>query len=509
MRIPFSLLLLLSVFASLPAAELRLEIADAQGNPVWARLEVRDSSGAMYRPESPLRDRSARNRPGGQPWYIGSFVAQGEVTLDVPPGDYRVVAERGPEYYRLDVPVNVPEDKPAYVKLELERWIDMNELGWYSGDFHVHRPPDEMPQLVQAEDLNLAVVLTMWNKRDLFAGSRIPRNPVRKVDDTHLFTIANAEDERGGGAWMLHGLRQKLGLAVDGRWYPAGLSFIEKAKAQRYVPTGMPWFDVEKPFWWEVPVVMALEQPDSLGLLHNHFNQYGIHASEAWGRPRDAKKRSGALGFVESSLELNYRYWNLGFHVPASAGSASGVLPNPVGYNRVYVQLNEPFGVEPFYRGLRQSSSFVTNGPMLFFEAFEEPGGSIRLIVDVRSRDPLNRVEIVANGVVVQTFGAPPGKRSFQTEVSLAPGLYSWVAVRAFEQNDHTVRMAHSQPYWIDAPFGVRGDAEYFIEWIDELIKISDEDEQRFANDRQREAVLGIYRQAREVFERKRDIVPR
>lgn len=508
MRVSVPLLLLFAALSA-PAAELRLESVDLQGNPVWARIEVRDAQGGMFQPEFTLRDRSARNRPGGRPWYVGSFVAQGEVKLDVPPGDYRVIAERGTEHYRLDVPVTVTAGAPAYVKLQLERWIDMNELGWYSGDFHVHRPLEDMPKLVQAEDLNLAVALTVWNKRDLFEGRRIPRNPVEKVDDLHLYTVANAEDERGGGAWMLHGLREKLDLAVDGRWYPAGLQFIEKAKAQRYVPTGMPWFEIEKPFWWEVPVVMALEQPDSLGLLHNHFNQYGVNANEAWGRPRNEENRPGPLGFAESSLELNYRYWNLGFRIPATAGSASGVLPNPVGYNRIYVKLDEPFGVEPFYRGLRQGKSFGTNGPMLFFDAFTEPGGGTRLRIDVRSREALDRVELVANGVVIQTFGAPPGKRRFSTEVSIAPGLYSWVAVRAFEQNADTIRMAHSQPYWIDAPFGVRGDAEYFIDWIDELIEQSKQDKERFADDKEREAVLGLYRQAREIYERKRDMVPR
>jgi hypothetical protein len=482
---------------------------DSQGNPVWARIEVRDAKGAMFQPDFALRDRTARNRPGGQPWYVGSFVAKGEIKLDVPPGDYTVVAERGTEFNRLEIPVKVTDAATSFVKIELERWIDMNDLGWYSADFHVHRPLEDVPALIQAEDLNLAVVLTMWNKRDLFEGRALPPNPVRKVDDRHLYTVNNAEDERGGGAWMLHGLREKLRLAVDGRWFPAGIDFIEKAKAQRYVPTGMPWIEIEKPFWWETPVVMALEQPDSIGLLHNHFNQYGMNDNEAWGRARNAEKRPGQFGFVESSLELNYRYWNLNFRVPATAGSASGVLPNPVGYNRLYVKLDEPFGVEPFYRGLRQGQSFVTNGPMLFFEAYEEPGGSVHVTVDVRSRDPLDRVEIVANGVVVQTFGAPPGKRTFKTEISIAPGLYSWIAARAFAQNDATIRMAHSQPYWIEAPFGVRSDAEFFVKWIDDLIRESEQEKERFANDQQREAVLGLYRQARQVYEAKRDATPR
>ncbi len=59
---------------------------------------------------------------------------------------------------------------------------------------------------------------------------------------------------------------------------------------------------------------------------------------------------------------------NLGFRLPPSAGSASGVLPNPVGYNRIYVQLDQPFSVDNWYAAYRDGDSFVTNGPMLFVE---------------------------------------------------------------------------------------------------------------------------------------------
>ena len=36
----------------------------------------------------------------------------------------------------------------------------MNSLGWYSGDLHTHRNPEEMPLLARAEELNIAPVIT-------------------------------------------------------------------------------------------------------------------------------------------------------------------------------------------------------------------------------------------------------------------------------------------------------------------------------------------------------------
>jgi hypothetical protein len=504
---PMSLLKLLLAFvlvaAQLAAAELKIKVVDAAGEPVWARLEVRDAQGKMHQPAFALRDLDARNRPGGGAWYLGSFIAKGETVIEVPPGAYTVIIERGTEYERIEQQAEVEEGRSCDLVLTPKPWIRMNERGWWSADFHVHRRPEDAEKLALAEDLNLSAVFTMWNKRDLFEGRELPANPVVKLDPRHWLTLLNAEDERGGGAWMLHMIRERLDLGVEGRWFPPGLKFIEKAKKQRYVESGLPWFDCEKPFWWEVPVVMALSPPDSFGVLHNHFNQYGINDSEAWGRPRDQQKYPEREGFVEASLDLYYRYLNLGFRLPPSAGSASGVLPNPVGYNRIYVQLDEPFSVEAFYRNLRQGNSFVTNGPMLFFDSAELPGGRVQLTVEAASREPLDRIEIVANGKVIETFQAPENKTEFHTTVEMQEGLHSWVAARCFTRNDATIRMAHSRPIYLRGQWNMHEDAMFFIRWIDELIEMPRSEADRVQSDEDRRALIGLYLKARRFYEEK------
>ena len=502
---PFSKLLLAVVLATAPgaAAELAIRVVDQAGEPVWARLEVRGPGGKMHQPPFALRDTTARNRDGGKPWYLGSFVARGESVIEVPAGSYTVIAERGPEYERVERAVEVQQGVPAALTLAPKQWIAMNARGWWSGDFHIHRPPEDAAKLALAEDLNLSVVFTMWNQRDLFEGGGFPANPVTTLDDKHLMTVLNAEDERGGGAWMLHMIRERLGLGVEGRWFPPGIEFIEKAKAQRYVAAGFPWFDCEKPFWWEVPLVMALSPPDSMGVLHNHFNQYGINGNEAWGRPRDPEKYPEWKGFVESSLDLYYRYLNLGFRLPPSAGSATGVLPNPAGYNRVYVRLNEPFTVEAFYRNLRQGESFVTNGPMLFFETTELPGRKIRLSVDALSREPLDRIEIVANGKILETFPAPGNKTEFHTTLEMQEGPHSWVAARCFTRNGDTIRMAHSRPVYLKGTWNMQEDAVFFQRWMDELIELTRNEPGRVKTEQERRALIGLYERARRFYEEK------
>ncbi len=496
-------MVLTAALATLGAADLDVRVVDEEGKLVWARLEIRGPDGKTYQPAFALRDRTSRARPEGRRWYLGSFVAKEPTLIEAPAGDYTIVVERGPEYERFEETITLTDEQPVDLTVNLNHWIDMNALGWYSADFHVHRPVEDVKKLALAEDLNLSVVFTMWNKRDLWEGQPFPVNPVVEVTPRHLLTILNAEDERGGGAWMMHGLREKLNLAVDGRWFPPGLDFLYYAKRQRYYRLGFPWIDVEKPFWWEVPVVMALSPPDSFGVLHNHFNQYGIHDSEAWGKPRDQERFPGAQGFVDSSLSLYYRYLNLGMDIPASAGSATGVLPNPLGYNRVYVRPREAFSAKSFYDGLRYGSSFVTNGPMLFFDAIEAPR-EVQMTLQVQSREPIERVEIVANGRVIKQFEVAPNQISYSTKLVMDSGVHSWVAARCFVKSDDTIRLAHSRPvFLVDGFWDAREDAEYFAAWMDELIAQTREDKDRFNSEDERRAMLGIYNDARQFYLRK------
>ncbi len=453
------------------AAELRLELRDERDRPIAARLEVQDADGKMYQAEGSQLSRQPGRPDTGSP-YLRSFVVKGSGVVKAPAGRYRVVAEHGLEYERVTAEVDVTEARPANLELKLRPWIRMRERGWWSGDMHVHRPMEESPLLLEAEDLNFGVVFTMWNGQNLWGDRPLPPDWIRQTGPHGWMTVTNAEDERGGGAWMLHGLKAGLGLdrvvptgqRTTESWDPPGIEFVRQARSQKQ---GLfPWFDLEKPIWWEAPVMMALERPDSMGLLNNHYDQYGMFDNEAWGRPRDTARFPGRQGFSDYSLHLMYRYWNLGWLVTPSAGAASGVLPNPVGYNRMYVKLDGEFSVEKWYEGVRAGRVLVSNGPVLFFEP-KLQGGRLRGRIEAISRDELERVEIVANGQVVQSW-KPAGKR-FRTHVDFDAGRYSWVAARCYSKNDVTVRLGHTSPLKLPGRWDGREDARYFREWIEEL----------------------------------------
>jgi hypothetical protein len=267
--------------------------------------------------------------------------------------------------------------------------------------------------------------------------------------------------------------------------------------------------DQEKPFWWEAPVNVALGGVDTIGIVNNHMQRESIMDNEAWGKPRDMDRYPGYQGFVDNVLDLYYRYLNLGLKLPISAGSASGVLRNPVGYNRLYVHLGRQFGYDRWLRGMRAGRAFATNGPMIFFSidrhelgaTLEAPAGQElrgRASLDVMSQTSLGRVEVLYNGEVIQEFSTG-GKSELSQEFGISLNESGWVAARAFEKNKKTVRFAHTNPVYIEIGSPMkprRDDAIYYQKWCQELLSASLADKERYATSEQREEVESLYRRA-------------
>src|SRR5262249_2852721 len=176
-----------------------------------------------------------------------------------------------------------------------------------------------------------------------------------------------------GGALLFFSLGRPLSIAHASREVPSGLEFAAEARK-----TPGCWIDAEKPFWWDFPAWVAHGAVDSVGIANNHMNRRGMYkGDEAWGRPRDKARLKGPRGNGYYSQEIYYELLECGLRLPPSAGSASGVLPNPVGYNRVYVKVGDDRSYPAWWSALRAGRSFVTNGPLLRVEAGGSPPGHV------------------------------------------------------------------------------------------------------------------------------------
>lgn len=130
---------------------MRVELCDgSSGEPVAASVSVTDESGNPLE----LEGNHSHVRYLNRRWcYVdGNFVVKtsaSQVTFDV---------RRGPETVPVSRTVQVSEGP---VKIELQRWIDMNEMGYASGDGHVHFLSVEDSHLqMRAEDLDTLSLLT-------------------------------------------------------------------------------------------------------------------------------------------------------------------------------------------------------------------------------------------------------------------------------------------------------------------------------------------------------------
>jgi hypothetical protein len=442
------------------------------GQPAPCRVHIKNAAGKPQRPDK-------------LPYWHDHFVCPGAAELDLPPGKYTIEIERGPEYdaYTRSLDVTTAGTKLA---VQLKRMVDLPAEGWWPGDLHVHRPVKDIELLMRADDLHVAPVITWWNNRNLWDKERLPADPLVRFDGHRFYHVLAGEDEREGGALLYFHLPRPLSIAGAAREYPPPLMFVRQARRHKGV-----WIDAEKPFWWDLPTWVAAGQVDSVGLANNHMCRDRMYETEAWGKPRVADRLPAPLGNGYWTQEIYYHLLNCGVRLPPSAGSASGVLPNPIGYNRVYVYAGKELTWAKWWDGLRAGQSFVTNGPLLrvraggelpghVFTATDEKEVNIQLKGSLTTRDKVRFVEIIRNGEVERKVSAEEfaktgtlGTLRFQTS--------GWFLVRAVADNPRTFRFASTAPFYVEVganPRRVsRASARFFVQWVRERagrVKVDD-----------------------------------
>ncbi len=470
---------------------IQLNVSDVQGEPLPCRIHLRDPSG------KPLQ-------AIGQPFWKDHFVCSGRVAVAVTPGRHAWEIERGPEYQRASGAVEVSANQTVNVNVTLAPIASLRDEGWFSGDLHVHRPISEIEPLMLAEDLDFAPVIGWWNTPAPNA-TTAEQTEFRFADD-RIYCSGAGEDERAGGALLYFGLKTPLDLTVLNREVPSPMHFVREARRQNKEV----WIDVEKPFWWDVPTWVAMAKPDSIGIAHNHMHRGGVLGNEAWGRARDIEQFPGIKGNGLWTQQIYYHLLNAGIRIPPSAGSASGVLPNPVGYNRVYVHLgDQTFHRDHWFAGLKAGRCFVTNGPLLRVKANGSLPGTelqlddslnVELEIELTSNDLISEIEVVHNGVVTNRIACSDATdQTLRATMNISdPG---WFLVRAIADVDHTFRFASTAPWYVadgkDGGTIRRTSVGFFLDWLDQRIE---QVHTSVPDPAQREAVLREHIQAREFW---------
>jgi len=487
------------------------------------RVQVVDDAGGQAVPARAYlwRGGEALLPPGFSSYAQGDerhFLAPGEFELELEPGGYRLRIERGLEYVPVELDLDVPRD--TTVPVRLRRWVDMNGMGWYSADMHVHRDPASIPLILRAEDLNFVPTITthVWST-DVSQPWKSPSEFPVVVEPGRLFTANAQEVERiqgGPGAVILLG--RELPLPFTGyELYPPAVTYTRKVHEKGGYVEG------DKLFWMDTFVNAALGELDFIQLNCNHFLPRLVDTDlAAWSHWPIEFGYRGPRGFALWMMDLYYRILNSGIQLPLSAGSANGVKATPVGYNRVYVKLGETgFDYPAFMGALKQGRSFSTNGPILEIEVDGRHGPGDRIDVRAgheyrfraraRSRGPLERLQLVVNGEVVAEQ-AGQDVRELLLEKTLRFDRSSWAAVRAFERANEAEFwrpaghvFAHTSPvYFLLAgkPVVVPESVHDLLQKIDRLIAHTERLE-GFRQESHRQETLDVYREARQVLSRR------
>ncbi len=420
--------------AALAAAELRVVIQDAAGNPTAAAVRLYDEHGALRIPAQALdlgrmgylyaagalihyadwtSPRIRSQYPFfGSSWFrtqhpkdAGCFFVEGGFQIELAPGRYRLSVSKGLEHTPVERELTVT-DAPRVENVTLTRWVDMAARGWISGDGHVHierpSPAANAAALTwaRAEDVRVCNVLLMGDASETFYPQYAYDRAGRAAQDG-TFLIPGQEDPRTRHLGHTLHLNTPAVLRDAAHYYAYG------------------------------PVFAGNHGRGLSGFAHVGRHRWSFQVD----RGLTLLAPAGLVDFVEVAqmgyigVNLWYEFLNLGFRLTAMAGSDvpwGGTIGSP----RAYAFTGKEFDADRWVEAVRAGHTFVTTGPMLELTANDQlPGSVLRVkrgdVVRVKARAwgekpgarPL-RLNLVSFG---QTLKQVSGDGVLEAELELKP----------------------------------------------------------------------------------------
>jgi len=351
------------VFDALPARTVKFRVSDENGQPAMASFVIRDRQDRIY------PNRAKRLAPDFffQPQI---YRADGEV-VQLPVGYYTVAYGGGPEYLSHVKEFGVDANGPDEVSFKLERWIDPEKLGWFSGDHHIHAAgcshyqnptegvlPKDMMRQVLGERLNIGAVLTWgpdyYYQKQFFSGRT--DNPISTPDR------------------LLH-----YDLEVSG--FPsshAGHIILLNLKDQDYPRTKV----IEDWPTWDLPIFRwAKAQGAIVGFAHSGWGlevpgkelpNFNIPSFDSIGANEYIVDvtQPDTVDFISSvdtpyTWELNiwYHTLNVGFRTRISGETDFPcIYDDRVGIGRTYAQVDGPLNYAAWLQAMKAGRSYVSDG---------------------------------------------------------------------------------------------------------------------------------------------------
>ncbi|HEX4807335.1 MAG TPA: CehA/McbA family metallohydrolase [Bryobacteraceae bacterium] len=350
------------LFNALPAHPLKLEVRDENGSPSVAAFTIRDSLGRLF------PNPSKRLAPDlfFQPQV---YRASGETIL-LPDGTYTLSCSLGPEYHAETKQIKVTAAGPNEASFAMQRWIDPQKYGWYSGDHHVHAAgcshyqnptegvrPEDMVRQIQGEKLNVGAVLTWgpcyYYQKQFFSGKDNPLSTPGQL--MHYDLEVSGFPSSHAGHLVLLGLKEQ--------------DYPHCVRIEQW-PT------------WDLPILRwGKSQQALVGFAHSGFGlevkshdlpNYELPGFDGIGANEYIVDVTypDTVDFISTvdtpyvwELNIWYHTLNAGFRTRISGETDFPCITDArVGEGRVYAKIDGPLRYSAWLDALRKGRSYVSDG---------------------------------------------------------------------------------------------------------------------------------------------------
>ncbi|MFV1987826.1 MAG: CehA/McbA family metallohydrolase [Gemmatimonadota bacterium] len=495
--------------------QINVRVAGEGAAPRAARVTLYAADGKYYAPP----DEYARI---GQRGSSPLFHTDGTASLMLPPGETDVTTMKGFEIEPQRWIVEIRAGETTTLDVELDRMVDLSASGWHNGSTHVHmnyagnlhNTLENLMFMSDAEDQDI-VNEQVANKDNRILDHQffVPGGGAHPISTPDRVMVVGQEYRPPfyGHVFML-GLRDHLispfttgyeGTAIESL-YPSNTDMLRKARAQG-AATGY------------VHAYFGNADPLGFGLMGGK----GFMVDAVLGTT-DALEWSAAN---RASFFPLYALWSNGVKVCATGGedSISSLHRTPLlGAMRTYVKTADgALTAEGWYDGLRNSTAFVTNGPLVFLtvdgkipgETLELAAGTrVAIRAAVRSITPLTRVWLVQDGEDVLELELDDDRRGVEFEGELEVSGSGWIHLRAEGEPEERFPLdagyaqAFTNPVFMEVagePIRDAAGADYGLRWIDELQRQAEE-WPGWRTDAEKAHVYAQFDEARAVYRRLR-----
>jgi len=482
-----------------PSRTIRISIVDGKGKHQFARISVTDQLGRFYAPVGPWTwiqadDGYDRSRAPSEGHYFYADTA----SVDVPEGPIVIDVTKGFEsrpMHRTVDPKSATSSELTFYLQKLD-WNRSPSLKWVGSDLHVHMNyggtyrSERSVLLQQAEGEGVRFVNNLVvNKEQRFPDiqSAVFNEVIKYFSESAAINLGQEFHTSYWGHRGILNLRDHLLLpgyagypnTAAASLYPMNADVYDMAHAQGALVGAVHPFDAEPNPFANPPERITDEMPVDVALGKLDYMEI--------------------VGFSDhrSTAAVWYRLLNLGFRLPAGAGTDATTnyaapIRGQVGMDRVYALVpSGPVNLQAWMDSLKNGRTFATNGPLIEFTLggrrvgdelkFDGTQASVPFTAKLRSIVPVDHLEVVCNGRVAEALKVTGQRDSADITGALPLKESGWCVLRA-SSDDAEYPVLDNYVYATTSPVYVTiggkaprspEDAKYFAAWIARTIELT------------------------------------